>query len=71
MCGYSKCVGTCTKNLNCVGTEICAYSKFVGPQNLLISKFAGLRFVGTQNLWVLKIKFRGCSNLLVFILKIT
>ena len=47
-CGYLKFVGTCTQNLNFVGTQICGYLTFVGAQNLFYSKLAGLRFVGTQ-----------------------
>ena len=55
-------MGTCSHNLNFVGTEICRYSKFEGAQNLFILKFAGLRFVGTQN-------FVGTQiSVLVFIL---
>ena len=41
ICGYSKIVGTCTQNLNFVGTRICGYSKFVGAQNLFLLKFCG------------------------------
>ena len=41
ICGYSKIVGTCTQNLNFVGTQICGYSKFVGAQNLFILKTCG------------------------------
>ena len=56
--GYSKIVGTCTQNLNFVGSQICGYSKFVGLKIYLNSKFAGLKvggyskkIVGTQFIW--------------------
>ena len=46
MCGYSNFVGTCTQNLNFVGTQICGYSKFVAAQNLLIRKICGTKICG-------------------------
>ena len=36
--GNSKFVGTCTQNLNFMGSQICRYSKFVGAQNLWVFK---------------------------------
>ena len=48
--GISKFVGTCTQNLNFVGTQICGYSTFWVLKIYLYSKFAGLRFVGTPKI---------------------
>ena len=56
ICGYSKIVGTCTQNLNFVGTQICGYSKFVGAQNLFILKICGTKVGGySKKSWVLKV----------------
>ena len=55
-------MGTCTQNLNFVGTQICGYSKFVGAQNLFKLKICGTKVFGYS-------KHRGYSNLLIFILK--
>ena len=52
-------MGTCTQNINFVGTQIFGYSKFVGAK-LIDSESAGQRFVGTISLWVLK--FVGIHN---------
>ena len=61
-CVYLNFVGTCTQNLNCVGTQICGYLTFVGAQNLFILKTYGKKICGYS-------KNRDYSNLLVFILK--
>ena len=56
-CGYLKFVGTCTQNLNFVGTQICGYLTFVGAQKLFILKTYGnkicgfSKIVGTQICW--------------------
>ena len=64
MCGCSKFVGTCTQNLNCMGTHMCEYSKLGG-----CSIFIFTQNLRDKDLWVLK-NNRRYSNLLVFILKI-
>ena len=46
ICGYLKNMGTCTQNLNVVGTLICGYSKFVGAQNLFILKICETKVGG-------------------------
>ena len=56
ICGYSKIVGTCTQNLNFVGTQICGYSKFVGAQNSFILKICRTKVGGYST------KNRGYSN---------
>ena len=48
--GIPKFVGTCTQNLNFVGTQICGYSNLWVLKIYLYSNFAGLRFVGTPKI---------------------
>ena len=62
-------MGTCTQNLNFVGTRICGYSKFAGAQNLFILKICGTKVGGyLKKSWVLK--FVGIHTQKILILKI-
>ena len=57
-----KFVGTCTQNLNFVGTQICGYSKFVDAQNLFMLKICRTKICGYS-------KNCGYFIFLVFILQ--
>ena len=51
ICGYLKVVGTCSQNLNFVGTQICWYSySFIDTRILRHSHLWVLKICGTQNL---------------------
>ena len=48
-------MGTCNRNLNFVGIQICGYSKCVGAQKLFILKLCGTKGCGySKKSWVLK-----------------
>ena len=53
ICVHLKFVGTCTQNLNFVGTQICRYmyTKFVGAQNLFILKICGTEICGYSKIY--------------------